>query len=138
MIYSLEEIFKNNNSNSLKHFIKDQIINMFYKNKINNNITLSEFTKTINENNFYVDINEKFVLNGLINYYNKKSIIGTNDCFIETLLYNNIETKDNLLKFCIENNTESCKIQIICNKEEEKYYNDYNFIYEKIQMFMNV
>ena len=106
MIYSLKEIFKNNDSDSLKHFIKDQIINMFYNKKIKNNISLSDFSKTICENNFYIDIDEKFVLFGIINYYVKKSIIGTNDCFIETLLYKNNETKKNLLEFCIENNME--------------------------------
>ena len=138
MIYSLKELFQNNDSNNIKHFIKDQIIDLFYNKSIKNNITIPEFSNIICENNIYIDIDEKFVLNGLINYYIKTSIIGTNNCFVENLLYKNIHTKNNLIEFCIEKNKDCCKIQILCNKEEENDYNKYNFTYEKIQMFMNV
>ena len=133
MIYSLKDIFIKNNSESVKHFVKDQMIHMYTKQNDISHISLSIFSNIILENNFYIKIDQKFNVYGIINYYIKKNLIGKDECYIEQIITKNEETKKELLEFCIHDIKVNCsQIILMCKIEDIELYKIFDFQQENI------
>ena len=128
MIYSLKDIFIKNNSESLKHFVKDQMIHMYTKENNINHITLSSFSNIILENNFYIKIDQKFNVYGIINYYIKQNLLGKDECYIEQIIAKNQEIKKELLEFCIHAIKKKCyQVIVMCNIQDIELYKKFDF-----------
>ena len=133
MIYSLKDIFIKNNSESVKHFVKDQMIHMYTKENSINHISLSTFSNIILENNFYIKIDQTFNVYGIINYYIKKNLIGKDECYIEQIITKNEEIKKELLEFCIQDIKKKCNQVILMSKIENiELYKKFDFQQENI------
>ena len=133
MIYSLKDIFIKNNSESVKHFVKDQMIHMYTKQNDISHISLSIFSNIILENNFYIKIDQKFNVFGIINYYIKQNLLGKDECYIEQIIAKNQEIKKELLEFCIHDIKVNCsQIILMCKIEDIELYKIFDFQQENI------
>lgn len=133
MIYNILDLIVNiESSESYKHFIKDQLLNLLYGD--NNAITfnMNYFKSFINNNIIYVNLNHKLEITGLIvaNYYKSlknKTIITIHN---HISINNNEIIKKSLLDVLvnyIKDKFDSFEIYIKTNEKNKDYYKNNNF-----------
>jgi|TARA_B110000285_G_C15134987_1_gene626219 hypothetical protein len=134
MIYNINDLFNDVDSSvSFKHYIKEQIVELIYKD--DNKIKFNHFENYIKNNIIFLDINYKMKIIGLIisNY--------KNDLFDKTIftithhliINGNSKIRDELLDKMnnyIKKNYNNNEIILISNEKNLKYYEENKFIVE--------
>ncbi len=133
MIYNILDLIVNiESSESYKHFIKDQLLNLLYGDNNSINFNMNYFKSFINNNIIYVNLNDKLEITGIIiaNYYKSlknKTIITIHN----HISINNDEIiKKSLLDVLItyiKNKFDSFEIYIKTNEKNKDYYKNNNF-----------
>ena len=133
MIYNILDLIVNiESSESYKHYIKDQLLNLLYDDNNVTNFNMNYFKSFINNNIIYVNLDDKLKITGIIiaNYYKSlknKTIITIHN----HISINNDETiKKSLLDLLItyiKDKFDSFEICINTNEKNKDYYKNNNF-----------